>query len=55
MSDTTVFTDAEAATEEMEYLAQQDGGAYAVVTVYQVMPYDEAREADLPILEVQTR
>ena len=51
----TVFTDPEAAIEEMEYLAQQEGGSYAVVTVYQVMSYDEARERELPILEVQTR
>lgn len=51
----SVFTDAGAAVEEMEYLAQQDDATYAVVTVYQVMPLDEAREADLQILEVHTR
>ena len=50
----TVFTDAQAALEEMRYLADDSGEPMVVVSVMQVMTYDEARERGLPVLEAYT-
>ena len=49
-----LFTDAQAALEEMRYLADDSGQSHVVVGVMQVMTYDEARERGLPVLEAYT-
>jgi len=54
MNEQTIFTDAQAALEEMRYLADDSGQSHAVVSVMQVMTYDEARERGLPVLEAYT-
>ena len=49
-----LFTDAQAALEEMRYLADDSGQSHVVVSVMQVMTYEEARERGLPVLEAYT-
>ena len=51
----TVFTDRQAAIEEMHFLNTDSGEAHVVVSVLQVVPYAEARERGMTVVEMRWR
>lgn len=54
MNEQTIFTDSGAALEEMRYMAEETGQPQAVVSVLQVVDYEEAVRRGLVIIEMQS-